>query len=107
MLPFDGNSFFTLPRWEKLRAGLRRAAEQGATYLTLPLVRTVSVSPSDAGAADGDLWRLPDVAEPGELQVALQLTLTLTLALTLTLTLTRTRTRNRTLTLAWKNSMVP
>jgi len=72
VLPFDGNSFFTLPRWEKLCAGLRKAAEQGATYLMLPLVRTVSVSPSDAGAANGDLWRLPDVAEPGEPQVAFQ-----------------------------------
>ena len=72
VLPFDGNSFFTIPRWEKLRAGLRTAALQGSTYLTLPLVRTVSVSPGDVGATSGDLWRLPDVAEPGEPQVAFQ-----------------------------------
>jgi len=70
VLPFDGNSFFTMPRWERLKAALKAATAQGSTYVTLPLVRTVSVSPGEG--TDGQLWRLPDVAEPGEPQVAFQ-----------------------------------
>jgi hypothetical protein len=66
VLPFDGNSFFTTARWQQLRDGLIQATQEDKTYVTLPLIRTVS---NRAAGENDQLWVLPNDPEPGEPQI--------------------------------------